>query len=81
MAEAKQCDDWNHTASMLAMLVNTAFGKKGQPVTGAKFHPFAKDKPKKRLSREESRRLLNQMVGIKEDGRKRSSIEGRSSDD
>jgi hypothetical protein len=69
MAEGKQKEAWNHTASLLAMLVNTAFGKKGRPVEAGKFHPFEKQQPRARLSREETASRLNEFVGLKRHGR------------
>ena len=43
MAEAKQTDDWNHTAALLAMLGNIHRDpKKGRAFRPADFHPGIK---------------------------------------
>ena len=43
MAEAKQTDDWNHTAALLAMLGNIHRDpKKGKAFRPADFHPAMK---------------------------------------
>ncbi len=40
MADAKQIDEWNHTAAVLAMLANTHRDpKKTRPFNPADFHP------------------------------------------
>ena len=62
MAEGKQREQWNHTAALLAQLENTAFGKKRPYATANSYHPFAKELPKRRLSREESIQRLNSVI-------------------
>ena len=43
MADAKQTDDWNHTAALLAMAANTHRDpKKTRPFKPADFHPGTK---------------------------------------
>ena len=43
MAEGRQDDAWNHTASLMALLVNiNRDSKKTQAVDADRFHPFAK---------------------------------------
>lgn len=63
MSEAKQTESWNHTATMLATIENCAMTKKRRPTQPADRHPFAKRAPRK-LSRAESLRMLDQMVGL-----------------
>lgn len=66
MVDARRLEDWNHTATTLAMQANTAFGKKGKALTPDKFHPYLPEKPKKKLTREQLISELNAMVGLKE---------------
>jgi hypothetical protein len=43
MADAKQTDDWNHTAAILALLANVHRDpKKGKAFKPADFHPALK---------------------------------------
>jgi len=43
MADAKQTEDWNHTAAILAILANTHRDpKKTRPAKPADFHPYTK---------------------------------------
>lgn len=47
MAEAKQREAWNHTASLMALVVNLVRDpRKGSPAKPEDFHPFA-PKPRK----------------------------------
>lgn len=48
------------------MQCNTAMGKKRQAVGPDHFHPFARRARKIKLSKDELRASLNQMVGLKE---------------
>src|SRR5690606_22134162 len=61
MAEGKQSEAWNHTANLLATHWRIAAGKRGRNIKPSQFHPFAKGL-KRRLSRDESRARLNEMV-------------------
>lgn len=66
MAEGKQTESWNHTSQVLAMIANCRpFLKQKHVISAAKFHPFAKLMPKKRLSREDSRKRLDAAFGVK----------------
>lgn len=65
MADGARVEAWNHTASIVATLINTRAFRKGAAVSPAQMHPYAKSLPKRKLSREESRRRLHEMVGIK----------------
>jgi hypothetical protein len=43
MADAKRMEDWNHTASLLAILANAHRDpKKTRPAKPAEFHPYMK---------------------------------------
>ncbi len=47
MADAKQTDDWNHTAALLAMAANTHRDpKKTRPFQPGDFHPGTKRPPR-----------------------------------
>lgn len=54
MAEAKQREAWNHTAALLALMVNlTRNPKKSKPAKPEDFNPFIKKaKPKKLKGKE-----------------------------
>jgi hypothetical protein len=46
MADAKQTEDWNHTAALLATIANAHRDpKKSRPFKPADFHPFSKRSP------------------------------------
>jgi len=46
MADARQLDEWNHTAAILAMLANTHRDpKKTRPFKPAEFHPGTRPRP------------------------------------
>ncbi|MGD9856510.1 MAG: hypothetical protein AB7U20_16305 [Planctomycetaceae bacterium] len=46
MAESRQSDAWNHTASVLALLANAHRDpKKTRPLKPADFHPLRKPTP------------------------------------
>jgi hypothetical protein len=63
MAEAKQTEAWNHTASLIAWLVKVNSSKKTTIVDPIKFHPFLKDQRRKQ-SKAATIARLNEMVGI-----------------
>jgi hypothetical protein len=45
MAQARQVENWNHTAALLAMLANVHRDpKKGRALKPADFHPLPKSK-------------------------------------
>jgi hypothetical protein len=68
MADGRREDQWNHTAYVLAMLVNTAANKKrGTRARPADFHPFMRRE--KKLSRQESREALADLFGVNTHGR------------
>lgn len=65
MLEAKQIDDWNHTAALMAWLGKLHIGKKARNLDASKFHPFGRTKSvRRKLSKQESINRLNQLVGI-----------------
>lgn len=50
MAEAKQRERWNHTATLLATMINlTRNPKKSQPAKPEDFNPFIKKEPPPKL--------------------------------
>lgn len=64
--EAKQKDDWDHTAAILAMQSNTAFGrKKRDMIKPQQIHPFRRRRQTIRLTKEQSRERLNTAMGLK----------------
>jgi hypothetical protein len=63
MAKARGISEWNHTASVLAMLHNTTLGRRGAAKTPRHYHPFLHEE--KRLTRDESARTLNELVGVR----------------
>ena len=66
MLEARQRSDWNHTAQLMAMMVNTAMkAKKTRLFQPREFHPFAKEMPKKRMTKEQTRNTLRSMAGAR----------------
>jgi hypothetical protein len=47
MTQARQSENWNHTAALLAMLANVHRDpKKGRALKPADFHPLPKPQPK-----------------------------------
>lgn len=42
MAEARQRDQWNHTAQLLALMYNAWRGRGQRALQPADFHPFVK---------------------------------------
>jgi hypothetical protein len=42
MAEARQREDWNHTAGLLAMVYNAHRAPKARAMKPAEFHPFVR---------------------------------------
>lgn len=40
MGEAKQFENWNHTAAVMSILANVNRSKKGRSYTTADFHPM-----------------------------------------
>lgn len=65
MSEAKQADQWNHTAAIRLDLWRIATGFSGKKVNleFQQFHPMLKSNgTKRRLSREESHDLLKEFV-------------------
>ena len=90
MVEAKQCDDWNHTASLIAWIVKVQVGKKARKLEAKHFHPFAGTRTvKRKLSKDESVARLHQMVGLTDgrnsthtdDGGGEMEPDGRGDDD
>lgn len=46
MARAKRRDAWDHTANLLALIINVNRDpKKGQPATAESIHPFEQQEP------------------------------------
>lgn len=68
MVEARQREAWDHTATLLAMQANTAFGKKRAAKTPLDFHPYRRRQATRRLTRQASRERLHTMAGIKRKG-------------
>lgn len=61
MAEAVQFEKWNHTATLIATIENSAFGKRGRRTRPQDRHPLIRQAPKrKRLSKQ----ALDRMVGL-----------------
>lgn len=65
MGEGKAKATWQQTASILAMLANTAFGKKKDKVyTASDFNPHVKTIKKVIVIDETNRHLLREAAGI-----------------
>ncbi|NBB84208.1 MAG: hypothetical protein GVY28_12490 [Alphaproteobacteria bacterium] len=64
MSEAHSRSAWNHTASMIATLINVNRGKKGRPVKVKDIHPHESKDPLP-LSIADARRIF---TGSKHDG-------------
>lgn len=74
MANGRREDQWNHTAAVLAMQVNTAANRKRSVrAKPADFHPFT-NRGSRRLSRQESKQALARFfnVEISDDGGNRT---------
>jgi hypothetical protein len=67
MFEAVEQDHWDHTASLLAMQVNTAIGKKRGAKSPLEFNPYRKRRRRKsvKLTKEETRELLQSFAGVR----------------
>lgn len=76
MAQSKQDDDWHHTAAIICIINNVNAVKKKDQREPGYFHPFTRKKPKRKLTRQESRDRLNQFV--ESYGAKRRNTKGRS---
>lgn len=65
MSEAKQTEQWNHTAALRLDLWRIATGMSGKRrnLELSDFHPYLKP-AKRKLSREETVARLNEFVGI-----------------
>jgi hypothetical protein len=63
MATAVRREQWNHTSSLAAMMINTApFSKRRKPISPLSLHPFYAGR-KRKLTAEESRAILNMGFG------------------
>lgn len=79
MVEAKQADDWNHTAAIITWNAKGQFGKKlNMQRMYSAVHPFANKTirgKKRRLSKAESIARLNAMVGLNHAGNSLNNID------
>ena len=65
MAHAKRRDQWDHTANLLALLINiNRDPSKGSPATADKIHPFREELV---LTYEEKREALKEQLAILKD--------------
>jgi hypothetical protein len=72
MAEAKQIDQWNHTATVICWIIKVNAGKKARKLEPKHIHPFGTRKSaKRRMTREEMKSRFNRWVGVKEVARNR----------
>jgi hypothetical protein len=63
--EAKQVNDWNHTAAIRMDILNSTYGRR-RAVEFRKLHPFAKafdSRSKRRLSKKASATMLDSIFG------------------
>lgn len=66
MVEAKQISDWEHTATLAAMVHNASMNRKGPAQSPVKFHPYLQRRQRtKRMSKKASRGRLHAAFGLK----------------
>jgi hypothetical protein len=71
MVEAKQIDQWNHTASVITALIKLNVGKKAKDLKPQHIHPFtAQSKSGKTvMPKHLAYERLHAMVGVKRNGK------------